>query len=257
MWHIFFDTNELRGHRFPTVEIFEAAARVQARLYVPELVLEERALQLLTEEFQGVHAKAKRFERQLGVSIPPLKPRDELLESFRADLRALLTEQVTISAFDSIDAGTQQALFDLRLHAEFKDTAIVLSVIGQVAAMASPVCLFVTDDKGIRRAVALSDFARTRGVFLAPVEQSDLMLALQQQPEIVAAASTFVESRVDVLETYLNGEIKDRVLQNMVASPPSVLISPDKIEAFVETFGGESPDLEARPCLYASISSVQ
>jgi hypothetical protein len=236
LWHLFFDTTEFftRGG-FPAEAILAAAAKARATLYVPELVLEERALQLL-------------IKRQPEVSNPPLKPDDPLLESLRADLRAKLTEKkVTISPFNFIDTATQLTLFNRRLHAEFKDTVIILSVIDYAATRALPLCGFVTDDDGIGQAgtAALSAFARTRGVLIVWMKRSDLTLILQQQPGIVAKAATFVESQVNVLETYLNREeVKARIVQHIVADPHVLsMIPPDRLATVVERLGGQSPDV--------------
>ena len=143
-WNVFFDATELYTENDPAYVRKLSAPAAQTHLYVSELTIEERAVQL-ADALEELYGKMKRFQNL--IKPQALMQRVALLEHFRQEIRARLKEDgVAVFAPRSHKADEQLALFMERTVGGYKDMMVLVSAIKFAAANNFKHCVFVTND---------------------------------------------------------------------------------------------------------------
>src|SRR4029453_8857156 len=172
-WHAFFDTCQLLEGLFPSDNeaIREALRAADALTYVPGLVLQERVV-------QGADRERLRSELAKHAQITP--------------------------EGGPIDEATKLRFFAGRSYVRFRDAAIVLSVIDFAGPEGLRACVFVTEDKKLRRDEVLPRIADSRGVTLLFRTSEDLISLLREAPPTLWKANLFVRSHIARIDRYLD-----------------------------------------------------
>jgi hypothetical protein len=256
-WSAFFDTTEVYDSKILDPRLRETAERQGARLYVCDLVIEERAFQRL-RDFNTTYARLRsateKVQRYVKVEIGERKSDAELLEEFRNEERGRLETAgfipIPVEPVTADGLRTLRKYLDPRIEGKkgqgvpdgLNDAIILLSGMKYAQTTGLNKCLFVSENTNDFSDRLVQGLGRDYGQewrFITDVEAAIFFL---QEPDVAKAATEFIRSNSHVLLSFIEKE-RAKWPDDFLLIGPATLLD---IEAFTDERPVDGAEMQLR-----------